>query len=70
MVKYSLEAIASLLKPVQPIPGRPTFGTLYVTQRTIIDYLRKIDHPNYPDDGFLGYMMSPRAFRLFNETTP
>ena len=66
MVKYSLEAIQALLKPVAPIPGRPMFSTLYQCQQTIIDCLRKIDHHEYPNDGFSGYMMSPCAFRLYS----
>ena len=45
MVKYSIEAIAFLLKPIQAIPGRPAFGTLYRTQQDIVDVLRKLHHP-------------------------
>ena len=70
MVKYSIEAIASLLKPIEAIPGRPTFGTLYRAQQDIVDVLRKLHHPQYPDDGFSGYMLPPRAFRLYNAALP
>ena len=32
----------------------------------IVDCLRKIKHPDFLHDGFSGYMMNPRAFRLYN----
>ncbi len=66
MVKYSIEAIASLLKPVQTTPGQPLFGTLYQMQQAIIDVLCILSHPDYYDNGLSGYMMALRAFHLFN----
>jgi hypothetical protein len=68
MVKYSIDAIGALLRPIRPIHGRPTFGTLYKLNQRITECLRRVDHPNYPDDGFSGYMLDPAAFRLFNDT--
>ncbi len=62
MVKYLVKTIASLLRPINVIPGRPMFGTLYQMKQTIINCLQKIVHPEYHDNGFSGYIMSPRAF--------
>ena len=67
MVKYSIDAIGALLRPIRPIHGRPTFGTLYKLNQRITECLRRVDHPNYPDDGFSGYMLDPAACRLYND---
>ena len=68
MFKYSIDAVAALLRPIRPIHGRPTFGTLYKLSQRITECLRRVDHPKYPDDGFSGYMLDPATFRLFNDT--
>ena len=65
MVKYSIDAVEALLRPIHPIHGRPTFGTLYQLCQRITECLRKVDHPQYPDDGFSGYMLDTTAFRLY-----
>ncbi len=69
-MKYSANAVKVLLKPIGSIAGRPTFSSLYQLAQSITNCLRKINHPTYPDNGFLGYMMSPEAFRLFNARMP
>ena len=69
MVKYSVDAVVTLLAPIDAIPGRPTFGTLWKLSTALYVALRKIDHPAHPDTGYAGYMMPTNSFRLYS-TTP
>ncbi len=68
MVKYSIDAVEALLRPIRPIHGRLTLRKLYQRYQRITECLRRVDHPQYPDDGFSGYILDPAAFRLYNDT--
>ncbi len=51
MVKYFVDAVMAILAPIGPITGRPTFRALWEFLQQLYDCLRKLDHPDYQDDG-------------------
>ena len=69
MVTYSVEAVSAILSPVSAIQGHPSFKGLWDMYKTLVTQLRKIKHPNHPQQGMAGRMMSPKAFSLVS-TTP
>ena len=64
MVKYSTDVINEVLTHIRPIQGRPTFETLYTFAQELARGLRKLKHPEHPDEGWAGYMMDPAAFTI------
>ena len=69
MVLYSLEAVNSLLSPIQKIQGRPTFSSLWHIAQDFYDALRKIYHAYHPTDGWAGYLMTKEEFALRSTTS-
>ena len=69
MVKYSLEAINALLNSIPTIEGRPNYSSLWNLAQSIYKALRKLDHPDYPTDGWSGYLMTREEFALRSTTT-
>ena len=63
---YSLEAVNAAHASVVPIPERPTFGLIWRLTQQISDGLKTLEHPDYPDQGYAGYMMTAPAFALLS----
>ena len=42
------------------------FSSIYKLAQQVLEKLRKVDHPIYPDYGYLGYMMAKQDFRIFH----
>ena len=68
MVKYSLEAVNALLDPIPQIAGRPNFSSLWNLAQSMYKALKKLDHPDYPTDGWSGCLMTREEFALRNAT--
>ena len=64
MVKYTLEAINALLNPIPRIEGRPTFSSLWNLAQDFYSALRKLDHPDHPNDGYSGCLMAKEEYAL------
>ena len=64
MVKYSIEAINAFLNPIERVPGRPNFSSLWLLAEALSDALQKLDHPNHPTDGWAGCIMTKEEFSL------
>ena len=64
MVKYSIEAINAFLNPIERVPGRPNFSSLWLLAEALTDALRKLDHPDHPTDGWAGCIMTKEEFAL------
>ena len=58
MVLYSLEAVNTLLSPIQKIQGRPTFSSLWHLTQAFYDALRKLDHTDHTTNVWAGYLMT------------
>ena len=69
MVKYSLEAVSALLASIPKINGRPNFSSLWTLSKSITKALRGLDHPDYANHGWTGYMLTPEEYALVS-TTP
>ena len=66
MVKYFVEAIKTLLNPIEEVQDWLQFSSLYKLAQKLADKLHKVDHPIYTDNGYSGYMMAIQDFRNFN----
>eukprot|EP00978_Attheya_sp_CCMP212_P030011 scaffold108912_cov35-Attheya_sp.AAC.5 len=69
MVKYSLEAVSALLANIPKINGRPTFSSLWRLSQSLNIALRGMDHPDYTDHGWTGYMLTIEEYALVSTTS-
>eukprot|EP00978_Attheya_sp_CCMP212_P031336 scaffold118072_cov58-Attheya_sp.AAC.1 len=69
MVKYSFEAVSTLLATIPKISGRPNFSSLWHLSQSLNNALRGMAHPDYTDHGWTGYMMTIEEYALIS-TTP
>ena len=68
MVKNTVDAINGLLGQIRPISAQPTFKSLWQLSQELSLSLGKLTHPDRPDEGFAGYMMTAAAFVLHSCT--
>ena len=52
MVKYSMEAINSLLNTIENVEVQTHFSSLYKLAQQLSYKLRKVNYPIYPDNGY------------------
>eukprot|EP00978_Attheya_sp_CCMP212_P000295 scaffold531_cov30-Attheya_sp.AAC.4 len=69
MVKCSFEAVSTLLETIPKINGRPNFSSLWHLSQSLNTVLRGMEHPDYTDHGWTGYMMTIEEYALIS-TTP
>jgi hypothetical protein len=69
MVKYSFEAVSTLLASIPKINGRPNFSSLWHLSQSLNNALRGMEHPDYTDHGWTGYMLTVEEYALIS-TTP
>jgi hypothetical protein len=58
--------IMEMLKSPPPLAPRPNFFHLRVFRRHIIDVMKQIPHPGYPQHGWAGMVLQPAIFSLVN----
>eukprot|EP00978_Attheya_sp_CCMP212_P035525 scaffold155026_cov54-Attheya_sp.AAC.3 len=69
MVKYPFEAVSTLLETIPKINGRPNFSSLWHLSQSLNTALRGMEHPDYTDHGWTGYMITIEEYALIS-TTP
>ena len=60
--------IAEMLKSPPTLAPRPNFFCLRAFRRHIVDVMKQIPHPGYPQHGWAGMVLQPAIFALINAT--
>ena len=60
--------IAEMLKSPPTLAPRPNFFRLRAFRRHIVDVMKKIPHPGYPQHGWAGMVLQPAIFAPINAT--
>ena len=55
-----------MLKIPPTLAPRPNFFRLRVFRRLIVDVMKQIPHPGYPQHGWAGMVLQPAIFTLIN----
>jgi hypothetical protein len=58
--------IMEMLKSPPTLAPRPNFFRLRLFRRHIIDQVKQIPHPTYPQHGWMGMVLQPTIFALIN----
>ncbi len=60
--------IMEMLKSPPTLAPRPNFFRLRVFRCHIVDVMKQIPHPDYPQHGWAGMVLQPAIFALINAT--
>jgi hypothetical protein len=60
--------IMEMLKSPPTLAPRPNFFRLWVFCRHIVNVMKQIPHPGYPQHGWSGMVLQPAIFSLINAT--
>ena len=66
MIKYTIDTINTVLTPLQPPPGHPTFGGLWQFNHHLAECLKILKHPQYTTYGRAGYIIQEKAYTLLS----
>jgi hypothetical protein len=64
MVTYTTDAIRQVIGPIDKIPGRPNFSSLWRLRQQLIAGLKKLKHTDHPTHGYSGYLLSKDEYAL------